>query len=148
MVWSAKFLLVAYWLALATGTHIPIYTSSHVPQYNDKVMHFLAYAGLAFLLCVAWTAARGSFHWSMGLVIWVIVVMYGALDELSQIPVPGRSGDYRDWIADGLGAIIGIVSFWTVVMLWRKLHARPDPTESAEHSSCPSAAGQAVASDQ
>jgi hypothetical protein len=48
----APILLAVYWIMLFTGTHLPgsSVKSIHV---NDKMLHFLAFAGLSFLL--AWS---------------------------------------------------------------------------------------------
>ena len=47
-----------------------------------------------------------------GLVLMVVAV-YGAADELLQIPV-GRHADLYDWLADCAGALIGLGLLWTV----------------------------------
>jgi VanZ family protein len=38
----------------------------------------------------------------------VITLFYGAIDELHQIFIPGRSADIRDWLADSTGVILGV----------------------------------------
>lgn len=105
--------LLIYWIALATGTHVPSYMVGPA-AYNDKVAHFLGYAGLAFLMGFAWATHRG-FHRRHAVMIWCAAIVYGAIDELLQIPVPGRTGEIGDWIADGLGSLLGIACF---MLLW------------------------------
>ncbi len=102
-------LLAGYWLALFVGTHIPrIPTALQMPG-ADKWQHTVAYTGLAVLL-----AARRSIGkrltWRLVLGIAGVVIAYGALDELTQIPV-GRDAEFKDWLADGLGTLIGLGLF-------------------------------------
>jgi VanZ family protein len=39
--------------------------------------------------------------------LFVLILTYATLDELLQIPV-GRSAEWGDWLADGVGAALGI----------------------------------------
>jgi VanZ family protein len=104
--WGLTFLVIAYWLAMFVATHIP-----HVPQAltlpgGDKSQHLIAYAGLAFL--VAFRQSFGnSLSWKRVGAVFGIVVLYGVIDELTQIPV-GRTADIYDWFADVAGAIGGL----------------------------------------
>jgi VanZ like protein len=112
--------VAAYWLALFVGTHIPrIPTALQMPG-ADKWQHTAAYAGLAFLL-----AARSAFGrpvtWKWALAVAGGVILFGAFDELTQIPV-GRNAEFYDWIADGLGTAIGIGLF----AVWRRFFRRPE----------------------
>ncbi len=103
-------MLLVYLVALLAGTHWPN-LSQGPAQYNDKVAHYLAYAGLGLLVSFAW-ATRRPFTVGVAMALLAIVGFYGAMDELSQIPVPGRSGEVADWVADLLGGLTGILSFW------------------------------------
>lgn len=111
----ASILLLVYWAALATGTHVPAYVLGPA-SYNDKVAHFLGYCGLAFLMCFTWATHR-LFRLRSALVIWGVVIIYGVVDELLQIPVPGRTGDVMDWVADASGALLGILVFSLVLAI-------------------------------
>jgi VanZ family protein len=103
------FLVAGYWLALFVGTHIPRVPRALQMPGADKWQHTLAYAGLAFLL-----AARRSFGkpltWTRVLAVAGIVIAYGAVDELTQIPV-GRDAEFMDWLADSLGTLLGVGVF-------------------------------------
>jgi hypothetical protein len=68
-----------------------------VEQTWDKAVHMVFFATMAFLLWVA-TAKR----WP--LIVWLTVVFIGAADESLQAYTPGRTSDFNDWLADGLGA--------------------------------------------
>jgi VanZ family protein len=79
----------------------------------DKIGHAAVYAVLGFLCAVAWhrqgSSQPAAAERSMGLVL-----LYGALMEFLQSHV-GRDPSLGDWIADGVGAIVGI-GFWKA---WR-----------------------------
>ena len=98
-------LLACYWAALFVGTHIPV-RAEKLPRVSDKLMHFAAYAGLAFQLGLVF-AATGDITLRQYLLAAAVVAAYGVLDELSQIPV-GRTADWRDLLADLLGVAAGL----------------------------------------
>ncbi len=99
--------LIVYWIALFIGTHLPPKDVPDLgPNHLDKVVHFLAYAGLAFLLSTwlftcNWSTARTA------AVVLTILVTYAVADELLQIGV-GRTADFWDWVADVLGSGLGL----------------------------------------
>ncbi|TWU11403.1 VanZ like family protein [Symmachiella macrocystis] len=100
-----RIVLIVYWSALFIGTHAPTVPSG-VAEVSDKLLHYLAYGGLAFLLAMDQNA-RGPLTWRRRGQIFAVVAVYAALDELLQIPV-GRTADIRDWVADILGALCGL----------------------------------------
>jgi VanZ family protein len=102
-------LLCVYWVTLFAATHL-----THVPAAveapgSDKTWHFVGYAGLTILLAARATIARSL---SPGLIVFVaaIVILYGGVDEITQIPV-GRDADIADWFADVAGAAVGLMAF-------------------------------------
>lgn len=95
-----------YWLALFVATHVPVPHIPGLPENSDKGMHLVAYAGLAWGLGL-WRTLRGERRVPIAGVVFVVCAVYGAADELLQIPV-GRQADVRDWIADACGALLGI----------------------------------------
>ena len=110
--------LLLYWPGIFILTHIP-----QVPRWvgriavSDKVMHFIAYLFLSFLLWFAVNPDK-KVHWRRSAVWWVLfaVVWYGVIDEWLQMYV-GRSADVRDFLADLAGAVTGLailtfVNFW------------------------------------
>jgi hypothetical protein len=110
--------LLLYWPAIFIGTHI-----HQIPQWigqvavSDKVMHFIAYFFLSFLL---WFAVNPNkkVHWRKP-AVWLIlfaIVWYGVIDEWLQMYV-GRNADVRDFFADLAGAITGLVAL-TFVNFW------------------------------
>ncbi|MFV1967017.1 MAG: VanZ family protein [Pirellulaceae bacterium] len=99
-------ILVMYWIALFLGTHLPVRGVSTV---NDKTLHFLAFAGLSFLL--AWAVAAFRPTWRLLVFVLVITVTYGAFDEVTQMLVPRRHADIWDWMANIVGGSVGIACY-------------------------------------
>lgn len=99
--------LLLYVALIFTLTHVP--RAPQVPlDQGDKLAHFGAYAILAFVLRLDQRLyGRTSAAW--GALLLVIIALYGAFDELLQIPV-GRTADVWDWYADMLGAIVGLAA--------------------------------------
>ena len=106
----ARYLTLLLLLGLFVGTHIP---SSAIPQpiaIADKVAHCLAYMALAFSVLVSWDLAIGQLRPQHFFIVWLVGTIYGAFDELTQIPV-GRHCDPLDWMCDILGLVIGLTLF-------------------------------------
>ena len=106
----SKIALGVFWLALFVGTHIPVDTEILPPDGRDKLAHFGAYLTLALLVATTWQLAVGFLTLRHLIFAWIAVAVYGAVDEITQIPV-GRVCDIYDWTADACGAAAGIVVF-------------------------------------
>lgn len=107
----ATVLLIVYWLLIFTGTHLPKLPVVHVPG-NDKLYHFAAFVGLAFLL--AWAIpTRGRDPRTKVVLALLVAMLYGVFDELTQALVPGRTSDIVDFAADCSGALLGVLCYWT-----------------------------------
>ena len=105
----APILLIVYWVLLFTGTHLPGAALQGV-KANDKLLHFLAFSGLAFLL--AWSLPRYVFGRIPGLLIAAAIVLtYAAVDEWTQGFVPRRNPDVADFFADSLGMLVGFTTY-------------------------------------
>jgi hypothetical protein len=111
------FALIAYcsfifYLSSQTLLHIP------GPEflYQDKLFHATAYGLLAFL-ALRVSSSFAKISWSF-LWAWLYAVAYGASDEWHQSFVPGRYADIWDWVADGVGATVVLV---TIYILRRRL---------------------------
>lgn len=102
--------LAAYWLVLFIATHLPAGTR-YLPRQNvDKVDHFFGYALLALLIVTTWQLVAGYLTTRHLCWAWVAIVFYGAIDEITQIPV-GRECSLWDWLADAVGAVLGLLIF-------------------------------------
>jgi VanZ family protein len=102
---------------------------SQVPAFpsgfTDKDGHGLLYAGLAVVVLRATAGGRWD---GVGLRAAVLAVLfasfYGITDELHQWFVPGRTCDVYDWIADTIGATIGVVVVWIISRFALKVRNR------------------------
>ena len=106
--WSGVVLLV-YLTALITGTHLPHPEDLISLKGNDKLLHFGAYFGLAFLMATRlWTLRPVT--WRATLAIGCLVALTGVVDELTQL-LPGinRQCEFWDWLADVAGAVCGLL---------------------------------------
>ncbi len=106
--WSGVVLLV-YLTALITGTHLP-HPEDLIPvESNDKLLHFGAYFGLAFLMATRlWTLRPVT--WRATLAIGCLVAMTGVVDELTQmLPGINRQCEFLDWLADVAGTVCGLL---------------------------------------
>lgn len=87
---------------------------------SDKAQHAIAYAVLAIALRFAFQGPpRRAALWSGGL-----AMAHGAATELIQLFVPDRTCDWKDFVADALGAVIGL-TLWNAVRLWPGLRREP-----------------------
>lgn len=103
-------LLAMYWLAMFIGTHVKLADSVDIFQIRDKVVHFAAYAGLAFLAAAFQRSRKGEVGWLDLAAIWLLAAGYGLFDEITQTYV-GRTCDPLDWLADLAGAATGLIAF-------------------------------------
>ena len=86
-------------LVLTVAMLWPLDAPPSTPEVSDKIVHFIAFATLAFPL-----AHTGRF----GLLpVFIGASAFGGLIELIQ-PSFNRSADINDWVADIVGIILGI----------------------------------------
>ncbi|MCK7526698.1 MAG: VanZ family protein [Ignavibacteriales bacterium] len=88
---------------------------------NDKLEHMLAYFGLSFLLYLTLLFQKKSIMLKKYAMLFtlLIVVFYGALDEVHQLLIPGRSCELLDFSADMLGGILGIVLLKILIRVYK-----------------------------
>ena len=108
---------LSYWLPLAAWLAVMLFLSStpnpravlgrDVMSLGDAILHGGGFALLAILVC------RAAFYLAgrKGLrpLLWTLLACaaYGLLDELHQIPIPGRYFAWTDWLADVGGTTVG-----------------------------------------
>jgi VanZ family protein len=112
--WTLVGLYAAGIFALSSLSQPPLVSSWELPHL-DKLCHSLAYGGLTLLLMRALRLAYPTCP-SMTLCAWglVLVVSYGALDELHQAFTPGRMMSLLDLFADAAGASM-VASMWPIM---------------------------------
>lgn len=106
IVWTAAILVVNS-ISVSDPTWQPPFPGA------DKLTHAFMYAVASYSWRRAIVATRDSVTWK----VVGAVALLGALDEWHQRSVPGRSADVFDWVADVVGA-------WLGVALWHWWHAR------------------------
>lgn len=104
---SALAVLATYWVALVVGTHWPRPPEMMGLGASDKTLHLAAYFGLAVLVWLNWRLRRAA-SWRSGMAIVGLLVLFGALDEVTQPPF-GRDAQFADWLADGAGVLGGVL---------------------------------------
>jgi VanZ family protein len=103
-------LFAGYLLALFAGTHLPRQFASPSLEKSDKLVHFAAYAGLAWLLAMAWQSTTGRLNRRHLWFAWLAIVGFAAVDEVTQLLVH-RDASSIDWLADVLGSATGLIVF-------------------------------------
>ena len=87
-------------LILTVAMLWPLEAPPPAPDGSDKLVHFIAFAALAFPL-----ARTGRF----GLLpVFIGASTFGGAIELIQ-PSFNRSADVNDWVADILGVVVGMI---------------------------------------
>lgn len=102
--WIRRAGAVLFWPALtvvAWGELTPQPPHLQGPWGWDKLSHFIAYFGLSLLASLGW-GLKPSLVW----VFFGVVVLGGGL-EILQILV-GRDGQWDDFLANNLGAALGL----------------------------------------
>lgn len=113
--------LLLYWPTIFILAHIRVPQLVREAHVSDKSLHFLAYLVLVFLL---WFTIRPdrTVNWRRAAIWWVLLVIagYGAVDELLQGFVVGRSCDVMDFFANLTGVLAGLILF-TFLTFWSAL---------------------------
>lgn len=97
--WLPPLALLLYGLILTLGNMRGM-DEQLLPDASDKLIHGLAYGGLAALLFVGLRAPASQ----RALQIVALIAVLGAIDEFIQSFMPHRDADILDWTADVLGA--------------------------------------------
>jgi VanZ family protein len=114
--------IVCYWLPLiAYGLLIFLLSSLSsfdlpvdLPEVEhlDKVIHAGIYGVLGLLLYRAYRSQwPGASAWSITCASLLSAGLYGLTDEIHQYFVPERSADPWDWVADLIGALLGVMAY-------------------------------------
>lgn len=87
-------------------------------EQSDKVMHLLAFGGLAL-------SARLAFTRFSGLLLWPVLLLLAPVLEYSQHYFqPVREFSYGDMLANTLGVLLALLSWWVLCGLYRLWRAR------------------------
>ena len=120
--------LIIYWIMLFTATSLP---ASNLPSVavSDKIKHFSAFFGLSVLLSLTLLYQSKILFFKKYFLAAALVIssIYGLLDEIHQSFVPGRNSEFLDWVADSLGAAVGV---FVVFYLLKKFKYFPKPVNT------------------
>lgn len=76
---------------------------------TDKWMHFFGYAGLSLLLSIIVILITRKHEVGRNVsYLWIILVTFGILDEYRQYPMPNRSAEFLDAVANIIGITVGL----------------------------------------
>jgi VanZ family protein len=109
-------MLLLYWPLMFFLTHRPV-VPKVIPRFPDYILHFVGYACLGLLFGVRAKLLRRA-TWTRFTIAMLVIAGYAALDELTQ-PYFRRQADWKDWLADLLGAMAGWWLGWLLVVLGR-----------------------------
>ncbi len=91
-------------------------------KISDKLLHFIVFGLLGLLMVYSFKYSRNNFlQKNASCCALIFTSLYGILDELHQILIPGRFCSFGDWLADTLGALLLILIF---SFYWYKKTAR------------------------
>lgn len=103
------------WLAPGLWAILVVVSSSvplppiAAPPGTDKGVHVILYLVLGYLAGRALLRGKTARVWHL-LVLVLGLLAFGALDEVHQLWVPGRTADTTDWAADAVGSVVGIAA--------------------------------------
>ncbi len=106
----ARYATVLLLMLLFFATHYPVHGQPLRVASADKFAHCLAYMVLSLSVLVSWDLSIGRLQPHHYFTVWLVGTLYGAFDEITQIPV-GRHCDAYDWLCDIAGIILGLTLF-------------------------------------
>jgi VanZ family protein len=94
-------------------THVPFVT-----YFSDKFLHAVEYAVFG-ALCYRAIRGSGNDVWRQQAIPAAILLasLYGVSDEVHQAFVPFRDSSWLDWLADTVGAVLGVTAMHWVMSL-------------------------------
>ena len=98
---SLKIILI---LVVVSIAYLSLTPSDTISIGNDKIGHFIAYAVLTTIIGLIWYPKLKSF--GVGV---VLAILYGALIEIGQYFIPGRSMSGYDILANSGGVLLGVI---------------------------------------
>ena len=102
---------IIFWLSSMSNPPIPdIFKFPH----SDKLLHALAFSAVGAAAALGTAIRKHALSISTFLEAWILTGFYGFIDEIHQRFTPSRSSDVADWLADVIGAAIGILLFFAV----------------------------------
>ena len=103
--------LIIYWIILFILTSLPTGLAIETKDISDKFLHFGAYGLLSILLYLnLYFQDKIKILNKFPATFTVLIAsIYGLLDEIHQMFVPGRSAEFLDWLADFSGSLVAVL---------------------------------------
>ncbi len=100
-----RFVRFSFWLTIAALLALTLSPLNYLKPLQtvtfwDKAEHALAFGGLSLLGLLAYPRRP--------LILLVILLLLGGAIELIQAATGWRSGEWTDWLADGIGLLSGL----------------------------------------
>jgi len=108
---TARVAAVAWGLFLFALTSWPsppeVPAVSWIPSF-DKLVHAMLYGVEGFLLyfAIRWRGPA-RFSWKRALLVGLVMMVWGSLDEIHQLWIPGRSCEVADAATDTVAGFLG-----------------------------------------
>jgi len=96
--WQALFAIIALTVMFLSTTERDYAVGA---ASNDKINHAIAFLALALTACIGWPKRVRS--------AVILVMGYGLLIEVIQSFLPYRQFSLLDWVADIVGAVLGML---------------------------------------
>ncbi|TNF52548.1 teicoplanin resistance protein VanZ [bacterium] len=97
---TVGYMVIIYYFSSLSGHLLPFSIRDF-----DKALHFCVYSVLAFLFYLSFRKSGLKRH--IFLLSLLITAMYGVIDEIHQLYVPGRVFSFGDVAADIIGGFSG-----------------------------------------
>ncbi|MCP9471099.1 MAG: VanZ family protein [Nitrospira sp.] len=106
---------------LSSQSHPEDQLPSFIGLFSDKILHAVEYAMLGglFYRAFRWGTNEAAKPWA-GLLAVAAASLYGLSDEIHQAFVPNRESSGLDWLADSVGALVGVATAQRLPRWWLK----------------------------
>jgi VanZ family protein len=106
---------------LSSQSHPEDQLPSFIGLFSDKILHAVEYAMLGglFYRAFRWGTNDAVKPWA-GLLAVAAASLYGLSDEIHQAFVPNRESSGLDWLADSVGALVGVATARRLPRWWLK----------------------------
>jgi VanZ family protein len=124
LLWGLSAFLIVSSVVLSIDPEPDVYYGLDL---TDGALHLLGYGGLTgtLLLAAVWRPGRGRGRFPRAAPLVVAgTVLLGAAIEVAQAFVPGRTSDWRDFVANVLGITLALTG-WATMRLTSRLPGGP-----------------------
>ena len=94
-----------------------------------KTAHYTEYMILGFLMRLCLESWFGKHRWLIP-VIWAVSTLYASTDEIHQLLIDGRSGQWTDVLLDSAGVLSGVLLASLILYRIRKTNGRKGTEEA------------------